>query len=85
MFRSFEFFEHGGDIIVIAPWGEPKWTRPYLESAPRLWPPLGCETQLEQFVHHGFVGPAAAPHLGIHERGNIVVDGQCRSHIMMLT
>lgn len=77
MIRPFKFFKQRGDLVVTASCTQTKRTRRYLERTPRRRPPFRSQAQLEQFVHDSFVRSAAAPHLRFHQRGNIIVNGQC--------
>jgi len=51
-------------------------------SGPRI--AAGIQAEAEQVVHCALEGVAGAPHLLLHELGDIVVDRKGRSHILML-
>lgn len=84
MLRPFQFFEHGSDVVVAAARWQPQRAR--LDLEPSSWLPLARmrQAQAEQAVHNRFERLAAAPDFPINKDRDVVVNGERRSHIMML-
>ena len=85
MLRPIEFFEHGSDVVVTAARREPQRAR--LDLKPTSWLRLArlSQPQAEQTIDNHLEGLAAATHFLFQEGGNIIVDSESRSHIMMLS
>jgi hypothetical protein len=84
MHRTFQGFNQVLNLLIArsqariqCDWGD-------LKSFSGLRIAAGGQAPAEQSVHRAFEGFAGAPLLQLHEHGNIVVNGQSGSHIMML-
>ena len=84
MLRSFQLFQHGGNVVIIATLWQTKWTRLHLKPARWLRPTRLNQAETEEVVDHCLEGLATAAHFLVQEHGNVVVNGECRSHFMML-
>ena len=84
MLRSFQFFQHGGDVVIVAALWQTKWARLHLKPARWLRPARLNQAETEKMVDHYLEGLATASYLLLQKHGNIVVNGKCRSHFMML-
>lgn len=82
--RPFEFFEQRGDIVVTLSRSEAHCPRRNLERTGGLRLPRMSQAQTEQAIHNYFERLAAAPNFLIEKDGDVIVNGECRSHIMML-
>ena len=83
--RSFQFFQYGGDVVIVAALWQTKWARLHLEFARWLRPTRLNQTEAEKVVDHCLEGLAAAAHFLLQKHGNVIVDGKRRSHIKMLS
>ncbi len=86
MVGSFQLFEQRGDLSVMAIQHLAHTQRKGLDNK---W--LYClrlvgsaESAAEQPIDSPFEGVARAPHLLLHQHGNVIVNGKSGSHIMML-
>lgn len=84
MLRSFQFFQHGGDVVIVAALWQTKWARLHLKPARWLRPTRLNQAETEKVVDHYLEGLAAAAYFLVQEHCNVVVDGKCCSHIIML-
>ena len=84
MLRPFQFFQHGGDVVIIAALWQPKWARLHLKPVCRLRPTCLNQAETEKVVDHHLEGLAAAAHFLLQKHCNVVVNGKGRSHITML-
>jgi len=83
--RSFQLFQHGGNVVIIATLWQTKWTRLHLKPAHWLRPARLNQAETEKVVDYHLKGLATASYLLLQKHGNVIVDGKCRSHIMMLS
>jgi len=82
--RPFNCFEQVGDAVVAQPGREAHLAGRYHKALSGLRIVAGDKALAEQSVHCALEGVARAPLLLLHEHGNVVVDGESGSHIMML-
>jgi hypothetical protein len=82
--RSFQFFQHGGDIVIIAAFWKPEWARLYLKPQCWLRPTRLNQAETQKVIDHCLKRLTSASHLLFQEYRNVIVDGKCCSHIMML-
>lgn len=78
------FLEKFGDTVVAEPWRQAHRNRRNHKRLSGLRIAAGGQAPAQQVVHRALERVAGAPHLFLHQAGNIVVDGKCGSHIMML-
>ena len=78
------FLEKFGDTIVAEPWRQAhrNWRNNERLSGLRI--AAGRQAPAQQVVHGAFERVAGAPDLFLDETGDVVVDGESGSHIMML-
>ena len=84
MIRPFNRFEKVGDAVVAQPGREAHLAGRYYKALSGLGIAAGDQALAEQSIHCALEGFARAPLLLLHEHGDVVVDGQSGSHIMML-
>ncbi len=84
MLRSFQFFQNGGYVVVIAALWKPEWTRLHLKPARWLQLARLQQAETEQVVDDDLEGFAAAAHFPLQQHSNFVVDGKCGSHTLTL-
>ena len=84
MVRSFHFFEKSGNAVVTQPLGKAHLARFHHKTLRLCRLMGGCNAKAQQAVDGPLEGVSRAPDLLLYEFGNIVVDGKCRSHILML-
>jgi hypothetical protein len=82
--RSFQFFQHGGDVVIAAALWQAKWAGLHLKPTRWLRSARLNQAETEKVVDHDLEGLAAAAHFLLQEYCNVVVNGKCRSHFMML-
>jgi len=46
---------------------------------------IGYDSEPQQPIHRPLQRAAGAPYLLVNQHGNVVIDGECGSHIMMFT
>lgn len=84
MQRSFQLLDKFTDPVVIDALPDAQRTRLYLELGhPRPAAEVQCHPQ--QIIHHDFERSAGSAGFSFHGRGDVVVQGQCSSHILMLS
>ena len=85
MAGAFQLLEQCGDVLVALPRRQAESAWLHVECRRRLRLPRVGESQAEQPVDDRFEGLSGATYLLVEEHGDIVVDGQGPSHIMMMT
>lgn len=84
MLRSFQFFQHGCDVVIVAALWQTQWARFHLKPARWLRPARLNQTETEKVVDHCLEWLATASYLLLQKYGNVVVNGKRGSHIIML-
>jgi len=84
MHRAFQRFNQILDLLVARTQACVHCDRGYPKSLLGLRIAAGGQASAQQSVHSAFEGFARTPLLLLHEPGNVVVNGQSGSHIMML-
>ena len=84
MIRPFNCFEKVGDAVVAQPGREAHLAGLYHKALSGLRIAAGNQALAEQSIHRPLEGAAGAPLLLLDEHGNVVVDSESGSHIMML-
>ena len=84
MLKPVKLFQNAGNVVVVAARWRPEGTRLHLEPASRLWLPQLGQSKAKQVVHDDLEGLATAAHFLFEEHSDVVVDGKCCSHIMMI-
>jgi hypothetical protein len=84
MLRPFKFLEHGSDVVVIAARWQPQRARLHLKPSSWLRLSRMSQAETEQMVHNYLEWFAAAPNLLIEKDSDVIVNGERRSHIVML-
>ena len=85
MLRSFQFFQYGGDVVIVAALWQTKWARLHLEFARWLRPTRLNQAETEKVVDNCLERLATASYFLLQKHSNVIVDGKCRSHIKMLS
>ena len=85
MIRPFNCIEEVGDAVVAQPGREAHLAGLYYKALSGLRIAAGDQALAEQSIHGALEGVARVPLLLLDEDGNVVVDGQSGSHIMMLS
>lgn len=84
MKRPFDAFEQQFDLVVIQASPNSQRFRSNFKGRRGLQLALHAETDPERTVDRIFEGSAGPLHLGFELRRDIVINGKCRSHIVML-
>lgn len=84
MERAFQLFHKLADAVVVQ--ARPRAQR--FGSDGERWNPLALPPQVQsrpqQVVHDLLEGTPRPAHFGLHSRSHIIIEGQSRSHILML-
>jgi hypothetical protein len=83
--RPFNSIEKVGDAVVAQPWRKTHLAGLYYKTLPGLRIAAGNQATPEQAVHRSLEGVTRAPLLLLHKHGNVVVDSESGSHIMMFS
>lgn len=84
MIRPFNCFEKVGNAVVAEPGREAHLAGRHYKSLSGLRIAAGGQAPAQQSVHGALERVAGAPDLLLDEAGNVVVNRESRSHIMML-
>ena len=84
MVWTFYFLEKLGNTVVAESWRQAHRNRGNHEGLYGLRIAAGCQAPAQQRIHRALERAPGAPHLFLHEGGDIVVEGERGSHIMML-
>ena len=84
MFRSFKFLEQRGDVVVTLSRSKAHRSRRNLERTGGLRLPRMSQAQTQKTIHNNFERLAAAPNFLIEKDRDVIVNGECCSHTMML-
>jgi hypothetical protein len=80
----FQFFQEAGNRVQGEAGAETHGTRSHDELSRRLRGLADVEPETQVFIHEYFESLPLAAHLLLQLRSDIVIEGQGRSHIMML-
>jgi hypothetical protein len=83
--RTFDLIEKLWDRVVAQSRQKPHLAGCHDEPLSRLWIAASCQAFAEQVIHGPLERLAGAPHLFLHQTGDIFIEGKSGSHIMMLT
>lgn len=83
MARAFDLFEEIADVVVAQAGTETERPRAHLERGRRRRA-TRVQAETQHAVHDRLEGEAGAPRFGLDPIGNVVFEGQRRSHTMML-